>query len=138
VIEPDARELQDWRRLSQVLNVRGNALSELRHWTEAVASFRDGARLAWECLAVHELAYLLWNLPRALAHVREPERALQLAAFASVFWQTRFGRLSDADRHDMRRVRRLAACQLDARRIEALWAKGEQLALAEAMTLALQ
>ena len=138
VIEPDACRLQDWRRLSQMLNVRGNALSELRRWSAAVASFREGARLAWECLALHELGYVLWNMPRALAHVREPERALLLAAFAAVFWQTRFGRLSDADRHDMRRVRRLAACQLDARRIEALWSQGAQLSLAEAMVLALR
>jgi len=138
VIEPSARALQDWRRLSQMLNVRGNALSELRRWPEAVASFRECARLAWDCLALHELAYVLWNLPRALAHVRDAEHALQLAGFAECFWQTRFGRLSAEDRHDMRRVRRLAACSLDARRIPALWAQGARLSLAEAMALALR
>ena len=62
--------------MSQLLNVRGNALSELRRWSEAVALFRDGARPAWNCLALHELAYVLWNLPRALAHVRAPAPAL--------------------------------------------------------------
>jgi predicted ATPase len=138
VIEPDARELQDWRRLSQMLNVRGNALSELRRWPEAVASFRDCARLAWDCLALHELAYVLWNMPRALAHVREPERALQLAAFAQTFWQTHFGRLSAADLLDIRRVKRLVARQLGAKHAAALWARGEQLPLAEAMVLALR
>jgi predicted ATPase len=138
VIEASARELQDWRRLSQMLNVRGNALSGLRRWGEAAASFRDSAQLAWDCLALHELAYVLWNLPRALAHLREPARAVQLAAFAEAFWQARFGRLSDADRHDLRRVRRLVARQLDAPRIEALWAQGAQLSPAEAMTLALR
>ena len=136
-IEPAARALQDWRRLSQVLNVRGNAHSELRRWREAVASFREGARLAWECLALHELAYVLWNLPRALAHARDPERAVQIAAFAQVFWQTRFGPLSAADHHDLRRVRRLAACQLDAQRIAALGSAGAALTLADAVRLAL-
>ena len=136
-IEPAARALQDWRRLSQVLNVRGNAHSELRRWREAVASFREGARLAWECLALHELAYVLWNLPRALAHARDPERAVQIAAFVEVFWQTRFGPLSAADHHDLRRVRRLAACQLDAQRIEALRSAGAALTLADAVRLAL-
>ena len=136
-IEPAARALQDWRRLSQVLNVRGNAHSELRRWREAVASFREGARLAWECLALHELAYVLWNLPRALAHQRDPERAVQIAAFAQVFWQTRFGPLSAADHRDLRRVRRLAACQLDARRIAALGAAGAALTLADAVRLAM-
>ena len=138
VIEPSARALQDWRRLSQMLNVRGNALSELRRWPEAVASFRECARLAWDCLALHELAYVLWNLPRALAHERDAERALQLGGFAEAFWQTRFGHLDEADRHDMRRVRRLAACTLDARGIPALWAHGARLSLAEAMALALR
>ena len=136
-IEPAARTLQDWRRLSQVLNVRGNAHSELGRWREAVASFREGARLAWECLALHELAYVLWNLPRALAHARDPERAVQIAAFAQVFWQTRFGPLSPADHHDLRRVRRLAACQLDAQRIAALGSAGAALTLADAVRLAL-
>ncbi len=138
VFEPSARALHDWRRLSQMLNVRGNALSELRRWPEAVASFRDCARLAWDCLALHELAYVLWNLPRAFAHVREAERALQLAGFAEAFWQIRFGRLGAEDQHDMRRVRRLAACSLDPRRIPALWAQGARLSLAEAMALALR
>ena len=138
-----ATSLNDWRRLSQMLNVRGNALCGLHHWAEAVASFRDCARLAWECLALHELAFVLWNLPRALAHVREPERALQLAGFAEAFWATRFGEFSGADRHDLRRVRRLAGVQLGARRVDAspieqLWAQGAQLPLAEAMALALR
>ena len=141
-MEPSARALNDWRRLSQMLNVRGNALCGLRRWADAVASFRDCARLAWECLALHELAFVLWNLPRALAHVREPERALQLAGFAEAFWAARFGEFGDADRRDMRRVRRLAGVQLgvrrmDAPRIEQLWAQGAQLPLAEAMALAL-
>ncbi len=136
-IEPAARALQDWRRLSQVLNVRGNAHSELRHWREAVASFREGARLAWACLALHELAYVLWNLPRALAHARDPQRAVQIAAFAQVFWQTRFGPLSAADHRDLLRVRRLAARQLDAQRIDALNETGAALTLADAVRLAL-
>ena len=138
LIEPGARALQDWRRLSQILNVRGNALSGLRRWPQAVQCFREGARLGWDCLALHELAYVLWNLPRALAHVRDPERALRLAAFAEAFWQARFGRLSPADLHDVRRVRRLAQRQLDASRIEALWWQGAQLSLAEAVALALR
>ena len=138
LVEANARALQDWRRLSQILNVRGNALCGLRRWSQAVECFREGARLGWNCLALHELAYLLWNLPRALAHVRDPKRALLLAAFAEAFWQARFGRLSPADLRDMRRVRRLAARQLDAHRIEALRLQGAQLSLTEAVALALR
>ena len=138
LIEPSARALQDWRRVSQMLNVRGNALSGLRRWPEAAATFLESAELAWDCLALHEIAYVLWNLPRALAHLRDAERALQLAGFAESFWQTRFGHLSAQDRHDTRRIRRLAACSLDARQIQALWSRGARLTLAEAVALALR
>lgn len=138
VLEPGARELHDWRRVSQLLNVRGDALSGLRRWPEAVVAFRECARLAWDSLALHELAYVMWNLPRALAHVREPERAVLLAAFAESFWQSRFGRLTAADRRDMLRVRRLTTPQIGAKRVAVLWAQGAALPLAEAMALALR
>lgn len=137
-VERSARELQDWRRLGQALNVRGNALCGLRRWAEAAASFRQAARLAWDQLTPHDLAYVLWNLPRALAHVRDPERAVLLGAFAESFWQSRFGRLSDSDRADMRRVRRLALRQIDAARVDALWRRGAEFTLAEATALALR
>ena len=117
--------------------MRGNAHSELRRWRDAVASFREGARLAWECLALHELAYVLWNLPRALADARDPERAVQIAAFAQVFWQARFGPLNAADHRNLLRVRRLAACRLAAQRIDALRSAGAALTLADAVWLAL-
>ena len=77
-------------------------------------------------------------MPRALAHVREAVRSLLLAAFAEAIWQNRFGSLSEADRHDLRGVRRLAAGRLDARRIGTLWAQGAHLSLADAMALALR
>ena len=74
---------------------------------------------------------------RALAHACDPERAVQIAAFAEVFWQTRFGPLSPADHRDQLRVQRLAACQLDAQRIDALRSAGAALTLADAVRLAL-
>jgi len=132
-IEPDARALHDWRRLSQLLNVRGKAFSELRAWPEAVVAFRECIQLAWDGMAMHELAYGLWNLPRALAHVRQPEAALRIAAFAAAFWQSRFGALSPGDQHDLRRVRRLCARQLDSRRCDASWVAGTGMTPAEAV-----
>ena len=70
-----ARELQDWRRLNQSLNVRGNAFSELRDWPRATADNQECIRIAWRGMASFDLAYGLWNLPRALAHLRQPEAA---------------------------------------------------------------
>ncbi len=132
-----ARRLHDWRRLSQSLNVRGNALSALRRWDEAVQTYRECIQLAWDGVAAHDLAYGLWNLPRALAHLRQPEAALQLAAFAAHFWETRFGALGAEDLHYLRLVRRLAARSVDAATSERLWAAGRRLSTPDAVALAL-
>ncbi|MEQ1685603.1 MAG: hypothetical protein ABL916_18310 [Burkholderiaceae bacterium] len=132
-----ARELHDWRRLSQSLNVKGNAHSELQDWQQAVADYRECIRVAWASMASFDLAHGLWNLPRALAHLQEPENAARLAAFAAAFWCSRFGELTAGDRHDLRRVRRLAACQIGGARVEALWAEGGQLSLSQAVALSL-
>jgi len=129
--------LDDRRRLSQALNVRGNALSELRRWPAAVEAFRASLRQAWATMAPYEVAFALWNLPRALAHVHEPQVALQVAAFAERFWTTRFGVLNDADRFDLKRVQRLAARQLDAAACRAAWQAGGELELAATVALAL-
>lgn len=132
-----ARELQDWRRLSQSLNVKGNAHGELRDWAQAVADYRECIRVAWASMASFDLAHGLWNLPRALAHLRQPDIAARLAAFAAAFWCSRFGELAAGDRHDLRRVRRLATSQLGSARVEALWREGEQLSLSQAVALSL-
>jgi tetratricopeptide (TPR) repeat protein len=132
-----ARELQDWRRLSQSLNVRGNAYSGLRQWPLALADYRECIHTAWRSMASYDLAYGFWNLPRALAHLRQPEAAVRLAAYADMFWRTRFGELSPQDLRYLARVRRLAARQIDAPRIDTLWREGAALAPAQAVALAL-
>ena len=93
-----ALEGQDWRRLSQSLDVRGNAYSGLRQWPLAVADYQLCIRTAWNCMSSFDLAYGLWNLPRALAHLRQPEAAVRLIAFAASMWRSRFGELSADDR----------------------------------------
>ena len=128
---------QDWRRLNQSLNVRGNAYSGLRQWSLAVADYQQCIGLGWKGMASYDLAYGLWNLPRALAHRRQPEAAVRLMAFAASFWRSRFGELSAKDHHYMRLVRRLAGRQLAAARIDALSHEGEQLSLSQAVALAL-
>jgi tetratricopeptide (TPR) repeat protein len=132
-----ARELHDWRRLSQSLNVSGNAHSGLRDWPRAVADYQECIRTAWKSMASFDLAHGLWNLPRALARLRRPEAAVRLAAFASLLWRTRFGELGADDRRYLARVRRLAACQVGAAAIAAEWHEGERLTLAQAVALAL-
>lgn len=139
-IEPiiaSARALNDWRRLSQSLNVRGNAHSGLHDWAKAFTDYQECIRIAWSNMASFDLAFGLWNLPRALLHLRRPEPALRLAAFAQAFWRNRFGDLSAADQRYLQRVRRLAARQLDAARIDALWREGQEMALVPAVGLAL-
>jgi predicted ATPase len=133
----EARVLQDWRRLSQSLNVRGNALCDLRQYAQALASYQDCMRTAWQCMASYDLAFGLWNLPRTLTRLRRPEAALQLMAFAAAFWRERFGELAAADQRYLVRIRRLCARQLSEAQIEAHWRDGERLHLPQAVALAL-
>ncbi len=137
-VAASARRLHNWRRLAESLNVRGNALSGLRRWSEAVQTYRECIELAWERRAMHDLAYGLWNLPRALAHVRQPREALTIASFAARFWEMRFAALSAVDRHYLRLVRRLAGRCLDVAGADRCWAEGARLALPDAVALALQ
>ena len=132
-----ARALQDWRRLSQSLNVRGNAHSGLREWSLAVADYQECITTAWKSMASFDLAHGLWNLPRALAHLHQPEAAVRVAGFAAWLWRTRFGELTAGDERYLRCVRRLATCQIDAARVEALRREGEKLSLSQAVALAL-
>jgi hypothetical protein len=88
-------------------------------------------------MASFDLAHGLWNLPRALAHLRRPESAVRIAGFAAWLWRSRFGELTAADERYLERVRRLAARQIDASSIEALRREGEQLSLSQAVALAL-
>lgn len=137
-VEASVRLLENHHRLSQLLNVRGNALCGLRRWNEAAASLREAINIAWAHLSLYDLAYGLWNLPRVLAHVREPETALQLAAFAATLWTTRFGPLGPADERFLQRVRRLAALQRDAAECARWWTAGLRLDLPGAVALALR
>jgi predicted ATPase len=132
-----ARELQDWRRLSQAFNVRGNIRTGQRDWAAAVADYQDCIRIAWEQMAVFDLAHGLWNLPRPLARLRQPERAARLMSFAAHFWRTRFGDLADDDRIEMHRVQRLVARQIDLPTRLRCEEDGERLELARAVALAL-
>jgi predicted ATPase len=134
----EARLLQDWRRLSQSLNVRGNALCDLRQYAQALAAYQDCVRTAWQCMASYDLAFGLWNLPRTLVRLRRPEAALQLMAFAAAFWRERFGELAAADQRYLVRIRRLCTRQVSGAQVEAHWRAGERLELSQAVALALQ
>ncbi len=132
-----ARELHDWRRLSQSLNVSGNAHSGLRAWPRAVADYQECIRTAWKSMTSFDLAHGLWNLPRALAHLRQPEAAVRLVAYAALLWRTRFGEIGAEDQRYLLRVRRLAGRQIGTAAIQAAWHDGERLTLAQAVALAL-
>jgi predicted ATPase len=134
----EAAVLQDWRRLSVANDARGTVLAALRRWPEAAQAHRESLALAWQSMSIYNLAHVFWNLPRALAHLRQPVLALRLAAFSEVFWQERLGSLTPSDARDLLRVRRLAARQLSPRDCAEAWARGRLLTLAEAMALALE
>ncbi len=130
-----ARKDQDWSQLSQALNVRGNALAGLRDWTAARDAYREAAEVAFASADGVALAYALWNVPGTIAHLRQPECAARLMAFAAHHWQAHFGELSEADRRELRHVRRLVEVQVGAARRIRFEDEGRLLDPLGAMTL---
>jgi predicted ATPase len=109
-----------------------------RDWAAALAAAQQALRIAHARQHLHAraLALQLFGLP--LARLREPERALQLAAFAERYWQRHLGALGQREARRLARVRRLARAQLPAPAANAATARGDTLALAEALNLAWQ
>ncbi len=133
-----ARDLQDWHLLSRSLNVRGNALADMRAWPQALTDYQDCVQVAWRWTGPFDLAYGLWNMPRTLAHLRRPQDAVRLMAFAAHHWAEHFGVLDPSDRHYIRLVQRLCAPQITPASMAALWREGEHLVLSQAVSLALR
>ncbi|MBQ0960988.1 hypothetical protein KAK06_18680 [Ideonella sp. 4Y11] len=130
--------LGDRETLSSVFNTRGNLQLRLRRPAEAAASLREAVRQAWEVRSGLDLAYALWNLPRALARLPgQAVLALQLLAFAAAWWDRHYGRLTAAERRFVRRVRRLASAQGEPGQARWLWASAESWTLDEAVARAL-
>lgn len=136
-VAAEAAVLQDTRRLAITNSARAAALSDMRRWAPARQALRDSLRQSWQAMRLYDVAYDLWNLPRVLAHLREPDLAQCLMSFASQFWQQRFGTLTRADQRHLRLVDRMVALQAGPARRSAAAARGRQMALAEAVALAL-
>lgn len=114
----------------------GLAHEARRDWPAALAALRDSLRVAHARQHLHARAIALLRFGRLLARLREPERALQLAAFAEAYWLRHLGALVGREARDIVRVRRLAGVQLDAARARAAWASGQTLGLGDALALA--
>jgi len=135
--EREAREQGDWvGQIDSLLSLTAQ-LARYRRWAEALDACRRCVTLSWQRWHRHGLGYALWNPPRLLARLRQPEAAMPLMAFAVRFWQQSFGTLSRADERYVRRVRGLVTAQLGAARAQALWLEGEALDIRQAVALAL-
>jgi tetratricopeptide (TPR) repeat protein len=119
------------------MSVMGYALADEKRHAEAAALYRQCLQLDWDQGYWREWFYVLWNLPRALAHLRQPQAAARLMGFAEAFYPQRFGVLGREDLPEARRTRRLVAAQLGAAAAAAAWQEGAALSMADAMQLAL-
>lgn len=129
-----------WRLLVFARSVQGYALADLRRWPESAAAYRACLHAGWAASAAsawREWFYGLWNLPRTLAHLRRPEAAMQLLAFAERFHAERFGQLGRVDLREQRRTRRLVEAQLGVEVGARLAEAGRRLDVAGAMRLAM-
>ncbi len=133
----EAEALGQLRLQAFTMSVTGYALADQKRHAEAAALYRECLQLDWDHGHWREWFYVLWNLPRALAHLREPLAAAQLMGFAEVFYAQRFGVLGREDLPEARRTRRLVAAQLGADATTNAWRDGAALSMAQAMQLAL-
>lgn len=133
-----AREDGDWvGQIDSQLSL-ASLLGNQRQWAASAQVSRRCVALCWQRWHRHGLGYALWNLPRMLARLHQPEAAMRLMAFAAQFWETGFGPLGRHDLQYTRRVRALVAAQLGAARADALWAEGQAMDVARAVACALQ
>ncbi len=137
-LSAEAAVLHDTRRLAITSSARAAAFSDMHRWPQARVALRESLRQSWRAMRLYEIAFDLWNVPRILAHLREPHDAVCLMAFATQFWEQRFGALSAGDLRHALMVERLSARQIDARSIAAEKARGRHLPLADAVALALR
>jgi hypothetical protein len=136
--EEAAREDGDWvGQIDSLLSL--SSLRATRHeWALALALAQRCVAVSWQRWHRHGLAYALWNPPRLLARLRRPEPAVQLMGFAATFWESGFGPLGETDKSYVRRVRGLAAAQIGAARVQALWLEGAAMTVAQAVALSLR
>jgi predicted ATPase len=133
----DTRASGDALQHALASNLQGEALSRLGRWLDAAQAYQACVATAWAAAEPWPLVYGLWNLPRAWAHLRQPEAAARLMGLAEQH-AAAAGTLSRADRHDLRRVQRLCRRQAAAADVARWWAEGAALALAQGVRLALE
>jgi predicted ATPase len=134
----DTRTQGDELQHALACNLAGEAWSRLCRWPEAAAAYRACIATAYAAAEPWPLVYGLWNLARPCAHARRPETAARLMGFAEQHTPRVTGPLSHADRHDLRRLRRLCERQADADSVAHWWCEGAALELSAAVQLALQ
>ena len=127
----------DWLGEIDCLISTSEVLVRRRNWSAALEANRRCLALCWKHWHRHALAYALWNPGRVLARLHQPEPAMQLMAFASVFWTSTFGPLTQDDERHIRRVRGLVAHQIGVARTEHQWQRGLALDVAGAVRLLL-
>jgi predicted ATPase len=108
-----------------------------RDWAAALAAAQQALRIAHARQHLHARALTLLLFGRPLARLRQPERALQLAAFAERYWLSHLGALVGREARALARLRRLAGLQLSADLAATATARGQTMELAEALALAL-
>jgi predicted ATPase len=135
--ERSARASGDWLgRIDAGLSL-AMAHRRARDWASALVADREALTLAWQRWHRHALAYGFWGPAHALARLRRPRAAARLMAFAGSFWRSQYDVLSEADRREQRRVRRLVRAQIGEAATAAEWARGEALDPAAALALVL-
>lgn len=124
--EAEALALDQRRLLYFIRSVTGYALADLGRHPAACEAFLACIRDAAAQLAGRELFYGLWNLPRSLAHLRQPALAARVMGFAQAFYLAHYGPLGPEDTREARRTRRLVQVQIGQAATDVHWAEGAE------------
>ena len=119
-----------------LLNRLGVALEGLRRWRQAVDVCQRMVRTARRHGMAYHAAQGMWNQCQPLLRLRRPHEALRLMAFSALYWQARFGPLTEDDQRYLAEVREGAEARLGRPAAAAAWREGESLSIAEGLGLA--
>jgi predicted ATPase len=81
-----AEALHDAEQLVRIQNNIGDCLAHLQRWEESYDALQACLRLAQTIGNQHSILLALWNIAEPMAHLGEPEKALQILRFTQQQW----------------------------------------------------
>lgn len=125
----------DATHLSKILLNEACSLAALSRYDIALEIAKQCIDRCLKLGNARTLAFAMWNVPDYLLHLENHETAVPLMAFGAKFWVEHLSTLGSEDSAYLAKFQNLGVQNLGLPTYEALWAKGEELSLKEAVEL---